>query len=115
MGVIEDHVREAVPYGAECECGCGGGIAAESATDVLVPVTISNHGGHGIAAALSVLLDETVLHPPEIEERGLIQNGLAGAIDGPSGRTDGWSDGLSPSAHASVVEVLHGIIADSSY
>ena len=115
MGAIEETVREEVPYAAMGGAACGGGIAATYATDVVVPVTVSNWGGHGISAVLSVLLDTTVLHEPELEQRALVQCGLAGGIDGPTGKTTGASDGLSASAHASVIELLHEIISESSF
>jgi len=115
MGAIEETVREEVPHAEMGGAACGGGIAAVSTTDIIVPVTVSNWGGHGISALLSVLLDETVLHEPELEKRALVQCGLAGGIDGPTGKTTGASDGLSASAHAGVVELLHEIIAESSF
>lgn len=115
MGAIEETVREEVPHAAMGGAACGGGIAAVSATDVIVPITVSNWGGHGISAVLSVLLDTPVLHDPELEQRALVQCGLAGGIDGPTGKTTGASDGLSASAHASVIELLHEIISESSF
>lgn len=115
MGVIEETVREKVPHAEQGGTECGGGIAATSEVDVIVPVTVSNWGGHGISAVLSVLLDQTVLHKPELEKRALVQCGLTGGIDGPTGKTTGASDGLSASAHASVIELLHEIIAESSF
>jgi hypothetical protein len=111
MGCIRDTVREVVPNAVECGCGCGGGIAAEVETDVVLPVTISNHGGHAIATAISYLLGDSILHPPEQETRALTQCGLAGAIDGMTGSTDGSCDGLCPNAHASVVELLNSLVA----
>lgn len=112
MGTIEEQVRESVPYGDECGCGCGGGIAAHVPADILVPVTVSNWGGHGIVAALSTMDDNVTLHPPEHEKRALIACGRAGAIDGLSGRTDGTCDAMSPDTHASVVTMLHEIVGE---
>jgi len=115
MGGIEQTVREEVPHAKMGGTTCGGGIAAVSTTDVVVPVTVSNWGGHGISALLSVLQNKTVLHDPELEQRALVECGLAGGIDGPTGKTTGACDGLSASAHASVVELLHEIITESSF
>ena len=115
MGAIEETVRESVPHAARGECPCDGGIAATAETDVIVPATVSNWGGHGIVASLSLLLDKTVLHDPELEERALVQCGLAGGIDGPTGTTTGASDGIPATTHASVIDTLHAVIDDSDF
>lgn len=115
MGVLKDAVREHVPRAVDCGCGCGGGIAADSETDVIVPVTVSNWGAYGIGAVLSSLLDEPVLHDPELEERALVESALAGAIDGPTGKTTGACDGLPASAHASIIELLQETISKSDF
>lgn len=115
MGTIEEAVREHVPKAVDCGCGCSGGITAASETDVVVPVTVSNWGGHGISALLSALLDEPLLHDPELEKRALVESATVGAIDGPTGQTTGACDGLPASAHASVIELLDEIISESDF
>lgn len=108
FGTILDDVRRIVKYTEECGCGCGGGVATKTETDVIIPAAVSNWGAHGIATALSMLLDEPVLHRAELEERALVQCGLAGGI-GPS-RTDGVCDSIPAEQHASVVTLLHQLL-----
>lgn len=115
MGVIEDTVREHVPRANDCGCGCGGGITADSETDVVIPATVSNWGAYGIGAVLSAMVDEPLLQDPELEERALVESALAGAIDGPTGKTTGACDGLPASAHASVVELLQETVSESNF
>lgn len=112
MGTIYDRVADVVPKATACGCGCGGGIAAASTTDVIVTATISNWGGYGIAAALSTLCGDVVLHDPETEERALRAHSFAGALDAGSGAANGCVDGVSLEAQRSVVELLHAILAD---
>jgi hypothetical protein len=106
-GTISEATKRAVPHGEE--------IASATDADVTVITTVSNHAGPGITAALSVLLDRNLLHTPETEERALVQHAQSGAIDGVTGRTDGSVDGLSPTTHAGVVEILHAIVEESSF
>jgi hypothetical protein len=70
MGLIHDTVKQVVPYGAKCRCGCGGGMATVSETDSLVVATKCNWGGYGLEAALSAVLgNPEVLHDTETEKR----------------------------------------------
>jgi len=113
MGTIRGTVREALPNATAC--GCGGGVAATSEVDILVPVTVSNWAAHGITAALSALQGENLLPPSDAEERALRQCGLAGAVDGVSGRTDGTCDGLSIPTNRGVLDCLHDIVDVADY
>lgn len=114
MGAIEETIKEVAPYAEDCGCGCGGGVAASTEPDVLVPLAISHWGGPGITAALSFLLDEPLLPSHEMEKRTLERTGYAGAVDGITYRADGTTDGVSPRLHAHVVELLEKIIEDSN-
>ena len=42
MGAIADTVKWLLPYGAECQCSCAGGVADATEVDVVVPGTCSN-------------------------------------------------------------------------
>lgn len=109
MGPLRETVREVVPNAADCSdggCECGGGIADATAADVSIPCTIADWGAYGLNAMISALVDRPTLQDAEATARALVQCGLANAVDGATGRTDGWSDGEPPSIHASVVELL---------
>lgn len=110
MGTIRHNVKERIPNGTACGCGCGGGIVSDTRTDIVVPVTVSNWGAHGIVTHLSLMKDENLLHSPDLEIRALVQCGAEGSVDGETGRTDGYCDALSPETHASIVYLLHEII-----
>lgn len=109
MGMIQETVRENVPFAGEADAD----ITAASETDILLTVTISNWGCHGINALLSHMLDEKYLHEPDVEERALTHCGMHGVVDGATSRTDGWGDGLPPNAHRSIVDLLNTIIDDN--
>lgn len=113
MGVVEETVREEIPYGDTCRCECGEGIAAAIDADVLVPAAVSNWGAHGVVTCLSALADRQFLHEPGIERRMLEAASLAGSVDGIGGGTTGWCDGLPIAVHESVVRLLREIPAES--
>ncbi len=110
MGKIRETVKRAVPYGSKCVCGCGKGIAAEMETDILVVATVSNWGAHAIIAALSLLIEKDLLHPPELERRMLLAAAREGAIDAMSGYANGDCDGISQDTHFSLVQIIKEII-----
>ena len=109
MGKIKETVKEVVPYGSDCPCGCGKGIAADFETDILVVATVSNWGAHAIIAALSLLVEEDLLHPPEIEIEMLLAAAREGAIDAMSGYASGDCDGVSLASHSSMVQIMREI------
>jgi hypothetical protein len=113
MGLVQETVETEIKYGAECQCGCGAGIASDIETDVLVPATVSNWGGHAIAACLSSLTEVPVLHDAEVERRMLTQAAAAGSIDGIVGGTNGWCDGMPAEAHESMLRLIHEVLGSS--
>jgi len=115
MGKIEETVRDVVEHGDACQCDCKQGIADATETDLLVPVTVSNWGGHSIAACLSYLLEESLLHDPAIERRMLDEASMAGAIDGSTGGTNAWCDGFPPAVHESVVRMLREALQSAKH
>jgi hypothetical protein len=115
LGLIEETVRESVRNGAECQCPCGEGIAAAISNDIVVPATVSNWGGHAIAACLSDLTGMSALHEPDVEQQMLDAASAAGAIDGIGGGTNAWCDGMPPTVHESIVHLLREALRSSVY
>lgn len=114
MGLIKEEIKRSIPYGAECRCGCGGGIAPETATDALVTAAVSNWGAYGIAACLSVLSENTeIFHNEAIEERILRESANASFIDGITGYVDPSADGLPLQVNVSIVRILREIVVKS--
>lgn len=111
MGKIKEVIRDEVPYGKQCRCGCGGGIAAEIETDILVASTVSNWGAHAIIATLSLLMEKDLLHQPYRETEMLMAASKEGSIDGVTGYANGWADGISTSTHASIIQILKEIVS----
>lgn len=107
MGRISAAVAAHVPFGDECVCGCGGGLAAITKTDVLVTAACSNWGCYGIVASLAGILgDATLLHTPEREQALLDAGNDAGLINSSNGRVDADVDGISIKSHLAMVELL---------
>jgi hypothetical protein len=111
MGNIRDAVEKFVPYAKVCQCGCGGGIAAESKVDVLVTAAISNWGAYGIEACIAALQGRIeALHTPEEEEKMLKYSLESGAVDSFTGRQEPSVDGVPLKVHKSLIRILEGLI-----
>lgn len=80
FGVIRDTVREYTAYGAKCRCPCGGGMAAATETDVLLPASVSNWGSYGVAAVLLMMSEKWRLIHGESMETSLLNAGAAAGL-----------------------------------
>lgn len=111
MGNIRDEIRETIPFGKQCNCPCGSGIAPVTETDLLITATVSNWGAYGVAASLSILLENLqVFHYSGIEKWILEHASDAGFIDGISGFVEPGADGLDVEIHCHLVALLGEIV-----
>jgi len=111
MGVIAAKLRQWLPFGNQCRCGCGGGIVPITKTDFLMPAAVSNWGAYGISAMLAVIEEKReVFHSSEIERRVLLSCIDAGLIDGGSGYVSGGVDSLAINIHMSIVNLLEEFV-----
>ncbi len=110
-GVIYEEIRQITDYGSVCVCGCNGGIATVSKTDVFVAASISNWGMYGICAMLALMTNkEWALHGPDTE-RDMIEACIHnGSVDGTSNRPLLRVDGTSVESGQSFITLLHEII-----
>jgi hypothetical protein len=113
MGLVQETVEDEIQYGAECQCGCEAGIAADIETNLLVPATVSNWGGHAVAACLGHVTGTPVLHGPDVERRMLVEASMAGGIDGIAGGTTAGCDGMAPEAHESMLRLIREVFGSS--
>lgn len=103
MGNIKETVEAHVPNGST--------IAAVSKVDALICAAVSNWGGYGLSAALSLLTGiKDALHTPEEEELMLRAVVDAGAVDGVTGRRELSVDNIAMKVHTSVIKILEGFI-----
>jgi len=111
MGNIRETIIKYVPYGDKCQCPCRGGIASESKVDILITASISNWGGYGIEAVLSLLKNDlNILHTP-LDEENMLRNAIrAGAVDGVTGEESLSVDGVPLKVHTSLIRILEGFI-----
>lgn len=111
FGKVARDVADIQPYGARCQCACGGGVATAIETDVLVSAAISNWGAYGVAASLASLLGKPeVLHDERTEAAMIEQCALAGGTDGIMSTATPFVDGVPVSTNLAVIRMLHTII-----
>jgi hypothetical protein len=112
MGAIQEELKKtSIPFMAKCRCGCGGGIAPATHTDVLVTAAVSNWGAYGIAACLAVLINRPdVFHDGPVEETMLQAAARSSFIDGVTGYVFPPAvDGLPFTVHQAFVTLLREI------
>lgn len=107
MGLVGDAVRDEVPFSDLCVCGCGGGLGAVTATEILVTAGVSNWACYAIAASLAARLGKPSLLHTGAEEERLLRYGVElGLLDSPRGVIDADVDALALSAHVAVAELI---------
>jgi hypothetical protein len=111
LGKLRDSIRKNKKFGAECICGCGGGIAAAEDADVAVIAAVSNWGAYGVAACMAAALQiPYLIHNGEIEERMIRECVGAGAFDGRTALPVMAVDGMPSKIHSHIVDILRAIV-----
>ncbi len=111
MGGIKEAIRKNIPYGAECQCPCKGGLAAEFEPDLTMAATVSGWGSWGIEAVLAALLGKVeVLHSGELEIRSLLAANSEGCIDGITGFVEPLEDSVPGHVCAGMIETLRFMV-----
>ena len=111
LGKLGDSIRLHKTYGAECICGCGGGIAAAEEADIAIIASVSNWGAYGVSACIAAALQNpTLIHTGEIEERMIDECVRAGALDGRTAMHVLAVDGMPAKTHGCVVDILNNIV-----
>lgn len=114
FGSVYEAIQEIQPYGRQCRCACGTGIATVVKTDVLVAAAVSNWGAYGIVAMLASMTgDPEVLHDAATEVRMMERCIAAGAFDGLFTRPIPYADGTSQAVQTSLITILHEIVHNS--
>jgi D-glutamate cyclase len=104
--------RNVVPKGMACGCPCGNGIVTSTATQMLFPAAVSNHGAYAVAGALAVLAGRPDIFPfPDAVGSAIEASVAAGCRDGgtfyPRVLAD---DGIPLEAVKAVVAVMRTIV-----
>ncbi len=105
MGRIKDAIYALVANGEK--------IAAVTSAKYLIIAGVSNWGGHGIAAALSILATKQLLHDIEAEVKMLKEMVAVGAVDGCSKKRECTVDGLSLQNNLAILKGLREIVTNA--
>ena len=113
FGLLADAVARLNPEAGTCACGCGGEIAAATATTHLYPAAVSNWGAYGIVAALALLTgDSSLLLRPEEEHRMLKVCAVRGCCDGVRRRGMYGIDGMDGHVSVELVDAMRRLVVD---
>lgn len=110
MGGLIDTVHARIPYGATCQCPCGGGLAAAVAADHVVVASVSDWGAYGLSAAIAHLSDHPEVLTSGHELSELFKTAVAsGLIDG-SGYAIPAVDGVLVDANARLIDQIADMV-----
>jgi hypothetical protein len=116
FGGMAEAVRQILGTAADCDCGCGSGIIAGTATDHVLPCAISNVGAYALTAALALHLGRPDLAPEaEVISALLLRGAEQGLLDG--GTLDPTflgDDGVPATAICAIVTLLSTIVEQQS-
>lgn len=115
-GLILDTVKKYVLNATKCRCPCGAGIAAVTATDILIPAFISNWAAYGVEAALALILNRPdLMHDGESEKRIIDGCVRGGGTSSPLGTAEPLIDGLPNKYNVYIVELLNYLVKSRTY
>ena len=114
FGLLGERLSKVHPDIGRCSCGCGGSIAAATATDLLYPAAVSNWGAYGLAAAIALLSNRLDCTPtPKEERRLLLVAAVRGCCDGARRRGTYGVDGITGDTSVQVVRELREIVIEA--
>ncbi len=107
MANIADCVRQAVPFGRECACGCGGGIAPATPVDLVMTAAVSNWGAYALAAMLAAISGMPEALPDKDREQRILKATIsAGFHDAIYGEICGSVDGSPMEIQLAIVQLM---------
>ena len=111
MGAVEEAVKAHVKHGAHCQCGCGGGMAATTATDILLTGSVSNWACYAICAALAIKRGNPAWAHNAVDELRLLNTAVAaGMVDGATGKAETTVDGFSMETNCALVDFMRALV-----
>jgi D-glutamate cyclase len=111
FGRIVSDVRRIQPFGANCRCSCGGGMATVVATDVLVVAAVSNWAAYAIEANLATLLERADFQQTPDEAERIIRRCLeAGGLEAMYCTQRFFVDGIAGEVSVDLVQVLREMV-----
>jgi len=111
FGRLREQIYALDPWMRTCACGCGAGIVAAVATDLLFPAVVSNWGAYGLAAAIALLAETSdCALLPEEERRMLHVAAVRGCCDGVRRRAGYKIDGFDGETSVRIVRRLRELV-----
>ncbi|MHA1910838.1 MAG: glutamate cyclase domain-containing protein [Candidatus Kariarchaeaceae archaeon] len=105
LGRFKEAVEEKIAFGKECQCGCGGGIAAEKQAAKTVLAATSNFGALGLALEITKQAQNDWSYSTVKNSQTLKKLNLLGLVDGVTGG-EGTVDSISPELSRKMIEQL---------
>lgn len=111
MGAVSELVGEITPYGKQCMCGCGGGVAAAMSADFMMMGSISDDACYAIGASIAQQLGRDELLPDEVMIHSALSAAVkAGAVDGLTAANEPSIDMIAWSEHARIINLMRAAV-----
>lgn len=111
MANIADCVKEFVPFGTKCACGCGGGLTPATPVDLVIPATVSNWGAYALASMLGAIALMNEALPDPVRERSVLEATIAaGFHDAIYGEVCGSVDGSPMATQLAMVQLMQDAV-----
>ncbi len=114
MGAVSELVGEITPFGRQCICGCGGGVAADAKADYLMMGSISDDACYAIGASIAQQLGRDELLPDEeMIHLALSAAVKAGAVDGLTAENELSIDMIAWKDHAGIINLMRAAVTEA--
>jgi hypothetical protein len=111
FGRIHPFMKKFHPYGSRTQYCDNAGAVTTTATDILLPASVSNWGAYGIAAMLGVLLkDQELVHTPELDRKILTACLDAGGWEMRYCSSRFIVDGITGESSMAIVQLLRELV-----
>ncbi len=104
---VSESIREFIPFGEKCACGCGGGLAPATEVDLLMPAAVSNWGVYALTAMLAAVSGMKEALPDSAREKRVLEAAAAvGFHDAIYGEVCGSVDGSPLETQLAIVQLM---------
>ena len=107
MANVSESIRQFIPFGERCACGCGGGLAPATPVDMLMPAAVSNWGVYALTSMLAAVSGMKEALPDSAREKRVLEAAAAaGFHDAIYGGVEWSVDGCALETQLAIVQLM---------